>query len=99
MVDLSIRVFESYTLQDVLGEEPPADSGLRESLESKVSSLITKINDTPKTELEQIHTRHLRAKKEMTKFSGAMALNQDKIEMFHEFLSKYLLAIESKIRS
>jgi hypothetical protein len=97
MVDLAIQIFENYTLQDVLGEAPPADSKLRQSLESEVSSMITKLNDTPKPELEKILSQHLKAKQEMTKFSGAMALNQDKLEMFHEFLSKYISAIKSQL--
>lgn len=97
MVDLAIRIFESYTLQDVLGEVPPIDSKLRQNLEYEVSSLITRLNDMPKPELEKIMSQHLKAKQEITKFSGAMALNQDKLEMFHEFLSKYISAIKSQL--
>lgn len=97
MVDLRIRVFENYTLQDVLGESPPADSILRQKLESETSSLIKNLDTKSKTELKEILSQHLRAKQEMTKFSGAMALDQSKLEMFHEFLAKYLSEIESRL--
>lgn len=97
MVDLRIRVFENYTLQDVLGESPPADSILRQKLESETSSLIKNLDAKSKTELKEILSQHLRAKQEMTKFSGAMALDQSKLEMFHEFLAKYLSEIESRL--
>lgn len=97
MVDLRIRVFENYTLQDVLGESPPADSILRQKLESETSSLIKNLDAKSKTELKEILSQHLRAKQEMTKFSGAMALDQSKLEMFHEFLAEYLSEIESRL--
>lgn len=97
MVDLRIRVFENYTLQDVLGESPSADSILRQKLESETSSLIKNLDAKSKTELKEILSQHLRAKQEMTKFSGAMALDQSKLEMFHEFLAKYLSEIESRL--
>jgi len=98
VVDLRIQVFENYTLKDVLGESPPADSILRQKLESETSSLIKNLDAKSKTELKEILSQHLKAKQEMTKFSGAQALDQSKIEMFHEFLSKYITAIESKIK-
>lgn len=97
MVDLSIRIFESYTLQDVLGEAPPADANLRQNLESRTSSLIKSLDSKPNPELQKILSQHLKAKQEMTKFSGAMALDQSKLEMFHEFLAKYISEIESRL--
>ena len=98
MVNLEIRVFDSYTIQDVLGEAPPADYKLRQKLDSQVTSLIQSIGAKPKSELESILSQHVRAKQEITKFSGAMALDQSKLEMFHEFLSKYISEIESRLQ-
>jgi DNA-binding MurR/RpiR family transcriptional regulator len=98
MVNLGIRVFENYTLQDILGELPPADKKLEEKLESRTAKLIQSLGTKSKSELQEILLQHIQAKQEMTKFSGAQALDQSKIEMFHEFLSKYIAAIESKIK-
>ena len=98
MVDLSIQIFESYTLQDVLGEIPPANAKLRQNLESNVFSLIKKLDSKPNPELQKILSQHIRAKQEITKFSGAMALDQSKLEMFHEFLSKYISEIQSRLK-
>ena len=99
MVDLGIRVFETYTLKDILGETPQADSKLRQQLESETSNLIKNLEKKPQSELKEILSQHRKAKQEMTKFSGAMALDQSKIEMFHEFLAKYISEIESIINS
>lgn len=97
MVNLEMHVFESYTIQDILGEAPPADSNLRQKLDSQITSLIQSLDEKPKSELESILSQHIRAKQEITKFSGAMALDQSKLEMFHEFLSKYISEIQSQI--
>ncbi|MDG7050384.1 MAG: hypothetical protein JRZ94_04190 [Nitrososphaerota archaeon] len=97
MVNLEIRVFDSYTVQDILGEAPPANSKLRQKLESEIISLIKNLDKIPKPGLEEILLQHISAKQEITKFSGAMALDQSKIEMFHEFLTKYIKEIESRL--
>lgn len=99
MVNLEIRVFDSYTIQDILGEAPPADSNLRQKLDSQITSLIQSLDEKSNSELESILFQHIRAKQEITKFSGAMALDQSKLEMFHEFLSKYISEIESRLNS
>lgn len=97
MVNLGIRVFEIYTLQDILGETPPADKILQQKLEQQTATLIQNLDGKSKSELQEILSQHLRAKQEMTKFSGAQALDQSKIEMFHEFLSKYIKEIKSRL--
>jgi len=98
MVNLGIRIFENYTLQDVLGELPSADKKLLEKLENEITTLIQELDVKSKSELQEILSQHMLAKQEMTKFSGAQALDQSKIELFHEFLAKYIAAIESKIK-
>ncbi len=97
MVNLSIRVFDSYTLQDILGESPEADEKLRAKLENETTSLIHNLQSKSNSELQDILSQHILAKQEITKFSGAQALDQSKIEMFHEFLSKYIAEIEKRI--
>lgn len=97
MVNLGIQVFEIYTLQDILGEVPLADKKLEEKLGKETDTLIQKLEQKSKSELQEILSQHINAKREMTKFSGAQALNQDKIEMFHSFLAKYISAIEFRI--
>ena len=97
MADLNLKVFENFTLKDVLGENPPADSNLRQKLENETASLIKNLEEKSRLDLEQILSDQLKVKQEMTKFSGAMALDQPKIEMFHEFVAKYIAQIESRL--
>ena len=97
MVNLSIRVFDSYTLQDILGESPQADEKLWKKLVNETTNLINDLQSKSDSELQDILSQHILAKQEITKFSGAQALDQSKIEMFHEFLSKYIAEIQKKI--
>lgn len=99
MVNLGIRIFDSYTLQDVLGENPPADQKLEENLNKQTAKLIQNLGTKSRSELQEILSQHILAKQEMTKFSGAQALDQSKIEMFHGFLSKYITEIKSRLES
>ncbi|NDF25379.1 MAG: hypothetical protein EB149_05280, partial [Thaumarchaeota archaeon] len=70
---------------------------LKEDLGKETDILIQNLAKKSKSELQEILTQHVKAKQEMTKFSGAQALNQDKIEMFHSFLAKYIKEIEFRI--
>jgi hypothetical protein len=97
MADMDLQIFDNFTLKEVIGEKPPADSTLRQKLEHEVSSLIKELNKKSKSELQEILSNQFKIKQEMTKFSGAMALDQPKIEMFHEFVAKYIKEIESRL--
>lgn len=98
MADLNMPVFENYTIKEVIGQIPPADSILQEKLEKKTSSLIKNLGNKSKSELQQILSDQLKVKQEITKFSGAMALDQPKIEMFHQFIAKYIKEIETRLQ-
>lgn len=97
MADLNMSVFENYTIKEVIGQTPPADSILRENLEKETSSLIKDLATKSKPELQKILSDQLKVKQEITKFSGAMALDQPKIEMFHHFIAKYVKEIETRL--
>jgi len=70
---------------------------LEEKLDLETSKLIQNLGTKSKNDLQEILLQHIRAKQEMTKFSGAQAMDQSKIEMFHVFLTKYISAIESRL--
>lgn len=76
---------------------PTLSKNLEEKLSLETSQLIQHLDKKSKTELQEILSNHLKAKKEMTKFSGAQAMDQSKIEMFHGFLAKYIGEIESRL--
>ena len=97
MVNLELQVFENYTLQDILGEAPQVSKKLEDELDLETKMLIKNLETKTKNDLQSILSHQIKVKQEITKFSGAQAMNQAKIEMFHIFLDKYISQIESRL--
>ena len=97
MVNLELQVFENYTLQDILGEAPQVSKKLEDELDLETKMLIKNLETKTKNDLQSILSHQIKVKQEITKFSGAQAMNQAKIEMFHIFLDKYIFQIESRL--
>ena len=97
MVNLALQVFENYTMQDILGEAPQVSKKLEEELDLETKTLIKNLETKTKNDLQSILSHQIKVKQEITKFSGAQAMNQAKIEMFHVFLDKYISQIESRL--
>ena len=97
MVDLNMRVFESFTFKDVIGETPPVGPEMAKKVEVEVQSLVKGLANKSKESLEETLDEQLRIKRELNRLSGAMALSQSKIRLFVEFITKYISEIESRI--
>ena len=98
MVNLNLKVFESFAFREIIGETPPLEPEMRAKLEKEFSTLAKNLEKKNQTELQDILQEHLTIKRELDKLSGAMALSQPKIQMFTEFLTKYIDAVESRLR-
>ena len=94
---MALQVFENYTMQDILGEAPQVSKKLEEELDLETKKLIKNLETKTKNDLQSILSHQNKVKQEITKFSGAQAMNQAKIEMFHIFLDKYISQIESRL--
>ena len=94
---MALQVFENYTMQDILGEAPQVSKKLEEELDLETKTLIKNLETKTKNDLQSILSHQNKVKQEITKFSGAQAMNQAKIEMFHVFLDKYISQIESRL--
>jgi hypothetical protein len=97
MVDLNMLVLQNFTFKQVIGEHPPANSELRKKIEDQMTSLIKNLQTKNKSELQEILSDQLKIKRELDRLAGAMALDQPKIELFHEFITKYIREIESRL--
>ncbi len=97
MVDLNMPVLQSFTFKQVIGELPQADHELRKKIEDEVLFLIKSLPTKSKSELGEILSNHLKIKQELDRQAGAMALDQPKIELFREFITKYIKEIESRL--
>ncbi|HSA98745.1 MAG TPA: hypothetical protein VLF17_06670 [Candidatus Nitrosotenuis sp.] len=97
MVDLNMRVFESFAFKDIIGETPLAGPEMEKKIETEVRSLVKNLTNKDKKDLEKTLAEQLKIKRELDRLSGAMALSQSKIRLFVEFITKYISEIESKI--
>lgn len=97
MVDLNMTVLQNFTFSQVIGEHPPADSELRKKIEDQVSFLVKGLQTKDRSEIEEILADQLKIKRELDKIYGAMALDQPKIALFHEFITNYIKEIQSRL--
>lgn len=98
MVNLNMRVFESFAFKDIIGEIPPAGPEMTKKIETEVQSLIKNLTNKNQKDLEETLAEQLRIKRELVRLSGAMALSQSKIRLFIEFITKYIAEIESRLK-
>lgn len=98
MVNLNMKVFENFTFKEIIGEVPPLGPEIITKLENEFSTLTKKLENKNKTELQEILQEQLAIKLALDKLSGSMALSQAKMELFTQFLAKYIDKIKSRIK-
>ena len=97
MVNLDMRVFESFSFKDVIGEVPPLQPELVKKIELETQSLVECLKDKNQKELEVILAEQNKIRLGLDRLWGAKALSQSKMKIFAEFLTKYVDAIESRM--
>ena len=99
MVDLNMKVFETFTFKEIIGEMPPLGPEMTRKIETEVLSLVKSLANKNQKDLEETLAEQLIIKRELVRLSGAMALSQPKIHLFIEFITKYIAEIESRLNS
>ncbi len=99
LLELDKKVFGNITTKEIIGADPPAFPETRENLEKELTILLieleTKTNDLLKKSLEEQEI----AKNHINSRPGAMALAQNKIQLFNEYNEKYVQSINKKLQS
>ena len=98
MVNLNMRVFENFTFKEIISEVPPLDSKMKIKLENEFSILTKNLENKNQTKLQEILQEQIKIKVELDRLSGAVALSQPKMQMFTEFLTKYINNIKSRLK-
>lgn len=96
MVDLNMRVFESFAFKDVYGEVPRL-SEIKSRLESEFESAVNKLGGKNRDQLESILEEQMQIKRELDIRAGSMALPQDKLVLFTDLVSQYVGAIRAAL--
>ena len=99
MLDLDKKIFGNITTKEIIGADPPALPDTKENLEKELSTLLAELESVPKMNLEKLLEEQKTAENHINSRPGAMALAQDKIQLFNEYNEKYLQSITKKLQS
>ena len=99
MLDLDKKIFGNITTKEIIGANPPALPDTRENLEKELSTLLAELESVPKMNLEKLLDEQKNSEIHINSRPGAMALAQDKIQLFNEYNEKYLQSITKKLQS
>ena len=99
MLDLDKKVFGNITTKEIIGADPPALPNTKENLEKELTTLLAELELIPKINLEKLLEDQKIAENHINSRPGAMALAQNKIQLFNEYSQKYTQSITKKLQS
>lgn len=99
MIELDKKVFGNITTKEIIGADPPVIPETRDNFEKELSTLLVELSTLPKINLEKLLDEQKIAETHINSRPGAMALAQDKIQMFNEYNQKYIQSIKEKLES
>ncbi len=83
----------------IIGADPPENPETRNILEKELSILLTELESQPKENLEKLLEQQKISEKHINSRPGAMALAQNKIQLYNKYNEKYVQAIKEKLNS
>jgi len=99
LLELDKKVFGKITTKEIIGAEPPATPDTKNIFEEELRILLLELKSQSKENLENILEQQKISQKHMNSRPGAMALAQNKIELFNEYNKKYVQSIKEKLES
>lgn len=99
MIELDKKVFGKITTKEIIGAEPPAIPDTKNLLDIELETLLTQLESKSKEDLQKLLTEQQNAESLVNSRPGAMALAQDKIQLYTEYSQKYIKSINEKLHS
>ncbi|WP_299292767.1 hypothetical protein [Nitrosopumilus sp.] len=99
MLELDKKVFGEITTKEIIGADPPAIPETKERLEKELENLLSQLESIPKENLEKLLEQQNDFDSHINSRPGAMALAQNKIQLYNDFSGKYVDAIKKKLES
>ena len=98
LLELDKKVFGKITTKEIIGADPPATE-TKSLLEKELSDLLSNLESQNNESLNQLLNEQKASDAHVNSRPGAMALAQDKIQLFNEFSERYRTAIKEKLES
>ncbi|MCV0372784.1 MAG: hypothetical protein K5793_04430 [Nitrosarchaeum sp.] len=99
MIELDKKVFGKITTKEIIGADPPAIPDTKNLLENEFQLLLFQLESKSKDDLKKLLEEQQNSEKLVNSRPGAMALAQDKIQMYVEYSQKYIQSINQKLLS
>ena len=93
------KVFGNITTKEIIGADPPALPDTKDNLEKELVTLLAELELVPKMNLEKLLEEQKIAENHVNSRPGAMALAQNKIQLFNDYNEKYVQSITKKLQS
>ena len=99
LLELNKKIFGKITTKEIIGAEPPAIPDTKNILEKELTILLVELESQSKENLENLLEQQKIFEKHVNNRPGAMALAQNKIQLFNEYNKKYVQTIKAKLES
>ena len=99
LLELDKKVFGNITTKEIIGAKPPAIPDTKNILEKELAILLEELKSLSKENLEKILEQQKISQIQVNNRPGAMALAQNKIQLFNEYNKKYVQIIKEKLES
>lgn len=99
LAEIDKKVFGNITTKEIIGAEPPAIPDTKNLLDNELKILLIQLESKSKEDLQKLLTEQQNAEKLVNSRPGAMALAQDKIQMYTEYSQKYIKSINEILQS
>jgi len=99
LIELDKKVFGNIETKMIIGADPPENPDTKNIFEKELDILLQELKSQPKENLEKLLEQQKIAEKHINSRPGAMALAQNKIQLFNEYNKKYVQTIKEKLNS
>jgi len=99
LTELDRKIFGQITTKEIIGASPPAIPYTKNLLDAELQHLTSKLESQTKETLQKLLEEQQTAENHVNSRPGAMALAQDKIQLFTEYSQKYIQTINKKLQS
>ena len=99
MTELDRKVFGQITTKEIIGASPPAIPDTKNLLDAELQHLTSQLELQNKENLQKLLEEQQISEKHVNSRPGAMALAQNKIQLFNEYNKKYVQTIKEKLES
>ncbi len=97
LIELDKKIFGKITTKEIIGAIPPEIPDMKNIFEKELKILLAELKLQPKENLKDLLEQQKITEKHINSRPGAMALAQNKIQLFNEYNKKYVQIIKEKL--